>query len=279
MSLLVLLLISALDLAAIFFNVRMLLICFKYKAKHKFLQKFRVLAIFQCACQVTILVSETIGWWKGFDVKPNESCDVFRVLSLSVMFFQACNLTAIMTAYHGHPVAHENGELFANLRMSAALIVGFVGSAVIWWYNCYSHAPISRLALKVAFVVTVSFVVLLMLAAALTTNAEEQREITSPESDTAINTWSLLWNICKESKKPLFFTALLSACLVMILSGEPRSESLLCQDFEQDAFFKEILYSAITKFAVGIVLPVTLYDLIKYSSSEGNKDKTTVSVI
>ena len=77
---------------------------------------------------------------------------------------------------------------------------------------------------------------------------------------------------------PIFFTMLFLACLILILSGV-QSESLLYEDLEEVAIFKEVMFSAITKFAVGIVLPVTLHDLIN-SSYVGNKFKTvTASVL
>lgn len=78
--------------------------------------------------------------------------------------------------------------------------------------------------------------------------------------------------------RPLFFTILLLPCLVWILSGVPNTDSLLYEDYEQVTLFKEALYSVITKFAVGIVLPVTLYDLIN-SSYVNRKDQIMVSII
>lgn len=77
---------------------------------------------------------------------------------------------------------------------------------------------------------------------------------------------------------PMVIAALLLACLVLILSGVPHSE-LLYEDLEEVAIFKEIMFSVITKFAVGIVLPMTVHDLIN-SSYVGNKFKTvTASVL
>ena len=39
-----------------------------------------MLAIWQVACQATILVMDTVESWNGFDVQRPESCNVFRVL-------------------------------------------------------------------------------------------------------------------------------------------------------------------------------------------------------
>ena len=76
---------------------------------------------------------------------------------------------------------------------------------------------------------------------------------------------------------PMFFTMLFLACLILILSGV-HSESLLYEDLEEVAIFKEVMFSAITKFAVGIVLPVTLHDLIN-SSYIGNKLETVTAYV
>lgn len=63
-----------------------------------------------------------------------------------------------------------------------------------------------------------------------------------------------------------------------MLSGVPNTDSMLYEDYEQVTLFKEALYSVITKFAVGIVLPATLYDLIN-SSYVGKKEQTITSII
>lgn len=74
-------------------------------------------------------------------------------------------------------------------------------------------------------------------------------------------TYYLLWNVCKDNKKPLFFTALLLASLVVILRGEPLG---YIQNNEQTRSVLEEIssHSVILRFAVGIVLPVSLNDLI-----------------
>ena len=136
---------------------------------------------------------------------------------------------------------------------------------MILWHNCFSYALISKLMFGVAFFVTVSLVVSL-LAVTLTKNLETD----STESQLATDTSSSAWRFWKENKMPMFFTMLLLACLVLILSGVPHLESLLYKDLEEVAIFKEIMFSVITKFAVGIVLPMTLHDLIN-SSYVGNK--------
>ncbi|XP_022784352.1 uncharacterized protein LOC111324954 [Stylophora pistillata] len=133
---------SGLDIVALFFNVRMLIICFKDESKYTFLENCRALAICQGACQVTILISDSVEWWNGFTILPGETCRFFRVLSLSVMFYQTCNLTAMMTVYNEHPAGQKTEEASCNARMYAALSLGVVGSAMILWHNCFTQGLI-----------------------------------------------------------------------------------------------------------------------------------------
>ncbi|RMX51071.1 hypothetical protein pdam_00024378 [Pocillopora damicornis] len=156
---------------------------------------------------------------------------------------------------------------YPKVRIFAELGLGFVGSAMILWHNCFSHSLISKVVFDVAFFVTVSLAVFL-LAVTLTKNLETDSTESQSATDTSLS----------ENKMPMAIAALLLACLVLILSGVPHSE-LLYEDLEEVAIFKEVLFPMITKFAVGIVLPMTLHDLIN-SSYVGNKFKTvTASVL
>ena len=268
MTLLHLLSIVVLDLAAVYFNVRMVLSCFKDKTKYKFLQRGRILVICQFACNVTIIVTDARESWTGFNIEPSESCDVFRVLFLSVMFFQVCNLTAILIHFE-HYVAYGTQR---ELSSAVALTFGLLGSGMIWWYNCFYEGYLSQVAHQVVFVATMSFILfvilLLQLVVALSVNNSNNSEdsdpglITTTHSELSFTkTYYLLWNVCKDNKKPLFFTALLLASLVVILRGEPLG---YIQDYEQTRSVLEEIssHSVILRFAVGIVLPVSLNDLI-----------------
>ena len=257
---------AALDLAGIIFNLRMLRSCFKDKTKYRFLQKCRALTICQCACQVTILLADGIESWKGLETQPRESCNVFRVLSSSTLFFQGCNLMAILIIFFDQPTSHGASELCSKLKMSAALFLGFTGSAMIWWYSCFAQEFFFQMAIRVILVVSVTFVVLLF-AWDARNNIHNQLEDATQEAS-AMKTCSLLWKVFKEDRRPLLFITLLLVFLVVILSWSPRSA-------ENEAR-KDILYSVITRFVVGIVLPVTFTDLIELSDEEENGSKTAV---
>ena len=280
MTRLLLVVISAiLELSAVFLNVRLLLFCFKDEKRYKFLQKGRVLVILQFVCQVTILVADAIEWWNGFKVQLSESCDVPRVLSISLMFFQPCNLIAIMTISCSceDNATQKTQELSSKLRIGAALTLGFIGSCLIWWNGCVNDGYSSQFALKFIFVVTTTYVVSQFGVALIGDKGLHQEEpltdATSEEKANALSMWT-------KGRRPLFMTALMLLFLIIILSGKPSSGSLLCRhDSDEETLCTELVYSFITKFAVGIFLPMTLYDLID-SSYEGNKVKTlTLNVI
>ena len=77
-----------------------------------------------------------------------------------------------------------------------------------------------------------------------------------------MKTCSLLWKVYIENRRPVLFITLLLVCLLVILSWSPRSAGNEAR--------KDVLYSVITRFVVGIVLPVMFTDLIELSKQEEN---------
>ena len=147
--------IAALDLTGIFFNVRMLRCCFKDATKHTFLQQHRSLIIFQCICQVTLFVMDVVESWKRSDTQPRESCNVLRMLPIFIMFLLACN---IMVLYFDHHTTLRNQRVPAKLKISAALCLGFVGSATIL-FSCFCKEFAFQIVIRVVlFVVLMAHV-------------------------------------------------------------------------------------------------------------------------
>ena len=254
-------------MAGFLFNVRMLRSCFKDKEKNTFLQNCKTLTVFQCVCQVTILVVDAVGSWKELETQSREPCNVFRVLSSSTLFFQGCNIMAILIVYFDHPTAHGASELCSKLKVSAALCLGFTGSLLIWWYNCYlqefySHFLALIIIVMVMLMMTAAFVFLMFAADAWNNNQVKLEDTTAEAS---MNTFSLLCKVFIENKKLAFFITLLLMCLVI----------LSCSSTE---VIKDVTYSFISKFVLGIVLPVTFSDLID-SSYESEKEIQKMVVI
>ena len=205
-------------------------------------------------------MADAVESWKGLETQPRESCNVFRVLSSSTLFFQGCNLIAILMIHFDQPTSHGTRELCSKLKVSAAWSLGFIGSAMIWWYSCLSQELYSQyialiIIVMVMFIATAAFVVLVF-AADSWNNSQDELEDTI--AGASMNTFSLLCKVFIENKKLAFFITLLLMCLVI----------LSCSLTE---VFKEVIYSFLLRFVLGIVLPVTFSDLID-SSYENEKE-------
>ena len=271
-----LLLMFVLDLAAISFNGILLLSCFRHEKKYRFFKKCWILLGLQVACQVVILVADAVEWWNGFRIQATESCNVLRVLSLSMMFFQITNLTAIMKVCYQHPSVHAEHKLYA------VLFLGFIASAMIFWPWCFSKTAIFQAVHKAALLLTMSIDVYLVSVALAKDNAEYNEEFMSSKSDAAMDSLFLLrsWRAWTDNKKSLFVIVFLAACSVLIFSDVAlaRFESALWgRDLKGDTSIDGTVYLLILKFCLGTCLPLTLYDLINLSYPR-KKGKGTITV-
>ena len=256
---------ALLQLAAVAFNLRMLLSCFKDKTKYPFLQRGRMFFICQWICQVTILVADAVESWKGFGSQLKESCNIFRVLSLSLMFFQAYNLMAIVIILSESQVKRENREFSTKLKISAVLVLGLTGSATILWYNCFSSQNLSRMTTKAIFLASVIFIVLIVSVVARNISIQDtQTDETQPEAS--------VWKIFPK-KRYVFSVTLFIMCLIIILSQERHFESSPNNCKAED--FVEV--KVVETFFVGIVLPVIITDLI--DSNYDRKDEIRTILI
>ena len=115
------------------------------------------------------------------------------------------------------------------------------------------------MVLRGIFVTSVAFVILLF-AWDARNNIHIQLEVDTQQA--SMKTCSLLWKVYIENRRPVLFITLLLVCLLVILSWSPRSAGNEAR--------KDVLYSVITRFVVGIVLPVMFTDLIELSKQEEN---------
>ena len=251
---------AAVDFAGVFFNIRIRRTCFRDKTKNTFLQRSRLLAIWPVVCQATIVVMDAVESWKGFDVQPRESCNVFRVLSIIMMLIQACNITVIMMIYFDHYMAYQNQELLSSkVKMAVTVSLGIIGSIMILWYSCGSQKILSLKAVRAMCVVSVAFVVV-VLGTTLRNNIQDLPEDMTTEAST--KTCPLVWTVLKEDKAPVSFMALLLLSFVASLIDVPRLS----------LHFKEILWLLIIRFAVGIILPLNVCDIINVSYEDRNRE-------
>jgi len=220
-----------------------------------------MLAIWQVACQATILVMDAVESWNGFDVQRPESCNVLRVLSLSMMLIQACNINVIMIIYFDHYMAYQNQELLSSkVKIAVAVSMGIIGSLITWWYCCGSQEILSRMAVRVTGVVSAVFPVFLS-SSTLRNNIDGPSEGITTEA--SMKTCPLLLRVFKDNKKLISFIALLLTAFVLILIDLPHLS----------LHFKEACFLLITRFVVGFVLPLIVCDVIDSSHAEENGRK------
>jgi len=154
-----------------------------------------------------------------------------------------------MTLVYSDYGSPSNQGASARLKITVALSLGFIGSAMTWWYSCFSQEFLPQMILVIMFIVSAAFVILLAV------HSRERLVNTTNPSEAPTKTRSLDWNVCKESKTPVAFIILLLTCLVVVLSDATRST----------VHFNVIIYSAIMIFqrlCVGIGLPLTITDWI-----------------
>ncbi|KAL9954692.1 hypothetical protein ACROYT_G042260, partial [Oculina patagonica] len=210
-------------------------------------------------CQVTILVTSDAESWRGLHDQHREFCNVFKLLTISTIFLLVCNTTAILIIDFGHPLVGSS-----KLKISGAMCLGLVGSTVIWWHSCFANGRPYITLMAVIVIQIFCFTVFIALLAATSTETNTRDQLNQNSSEALKNHCSSLWNVWKEKKRPAFFTTLLLMCLVVIISGSPRSP-------EQTEVLKTVLYSFIMRFVVGIILPLTFSDLID-SSYKGESE-------
>lgn len=123
------------------------------------------------------------------------------------------------------------------------------------WHSCFYEGHRSLLALIVTFLVTVAFIVSEIAMVLIRGEGGEQLTYSTSKIESVLNMW-------KKNKWPFLSTALMLMCLVLILSGaRSKYKPLLCRhDSDNEALCLDVILSLITKFAVGIYLPMKLYD-------------------
>ena len=94
---------AAVDSAGVFFNIRMVVNCFKKTTKYPSLQKAKALIICQFVCQVTILATITVEAWRGINFQPEAKfCCIVRMLSIFANILMGLNLIAISKRFTTH---------------------------------------------------------------------------------------------------------------------------------------------------------------------------------
>ena len=269
MGLVYLLLLAALDVIGVFFNIQLLLSCFRDKTKHKFLHNYRPLMICQVVYQVTILATNTVeSWRRTFANDHEESYPVLIGLSYSADIFLAFNLAAIWVSESCHAVVHKSRQVSPRLLVSAAVSLGFINSAIIVWHN-HLNREISEY--KMVCILIFNFVVLNAFLLCLFVRA---RKISTKHEENIANRErpSLSCNSGKDNKLNqetlLSFIALFFIFCVVVISFT----HLNFMEIERNKFVQMFnIFKVIQNLAVGMVIPVCLIYLTDASSKEGDE--------
>ena len=271
------LILMALHLVGVLFNIRMLASCFKDKASHTILRKSRPFMVWQCILQVTLLVLNADEVTRAFGEQGPEWCQTKRILITSVGFFIIYNLLAIL-AVEDHTIVCLKRELSPKVAMSGILTAGIVSCGILFWLEAVSSLTlcVSHIASSFASILMILF--LLLLAFRISTQAEQDTVKPSTEET------SLLLSFLSKNKTAVFFTAFITLfCTILavfqILGAVVSCVSVVTSAYTQEnyaefphgvGFLQKMLYLNIIWFAVGIALPVIFRQLIDSSIDTKN---------
>ena len=263
MGSILLLLISTVGLAGVFFNVRMLMLtCVKNQSKYTSLHKFRPFISFQFIYQVTILATTTIEAWIGINTRKEEFQYVVKTLTISMKILLVCNMVAISAMLApDHPSVNKRRLL--TILLAVAVFFGFTSEAVFWWH---SHEFVPQ---RVILVTMADFLILLLAMSAINSQLDHGDEAsTKPTS---------LYNIWIKSKTFKIFAAI---CL-LLFCGTMVAGTLQCRSLEVlagqenvfccSAFLENSLY--------GILLPLALPDLLNLRSEKERESEVKAVVM
>lgn len=247
----------------VFFNLRMLLSCYKNKTKYTSLRKIWTLAICLIVYQVSILAMNTVGAWKELEVKQHEGhCSaIYLLVSTFMTFFVGGNLMVIVAIESRDPMANRNRELFptCELLTTALLSLGISLFVMIRWYSsCHQDFAFHLMVFSV--IVAITIIVFLLFVAS---GSCLQLDHTTPKPQKLKTS---LPNLCTKSKGSLIFVALFLMCIGAAVT-----------QYSSPQAFQPVLYLLIMNATVGIALPLAFNDLI-YSSSEV-ENETKIAVI
>ena len=236
------LLITALGLVGVFFNLQMLLTCYKNKTKNTFLQNIWSLVICQLVYHVTVLVINTVDAWTRLEVQQEEYCStIYLLISTFMTFFVGGNLMAILAMECRNPTAYQSRVLIPTCELftTAALALGFTVSVILRLYTC-SREQSAFYLMVISLIVVVTIVVLLLVAS----GPSLQLHNITPKP-TAMPKTSLPHRFMK-NKGIVLFVALFLMCVCVSVT----------QLFSPQAFYAAF-YLLIMNAVVGIALPLT----------------------
>ena len=268
------LIMMALHLVGVLFNIRMFASCFKDKASSAILQKSRPLMIWQCILQVTLLVLNGDEVTRAFGEQRQAWCRTNRTRMTSVGFFMIYNLLAIV-AVEDHTIVFLKRALSPKVAMLGSLTAGFTSWGILLWVGAVSSPAlcVSHLATSLASMLMIFL--LLLLAFRICTQVDDTMKSSTDET-------SLLLSFISYNKTAVFltaFVALVCSTLAIFQFLGTVVSCVVTNAYTQErysefphgvGFIQKIFYLSIIWFVVGIALPVIFRQLI--DSSANNKE-------
>ena len=253
------LLLMALHLVGVLFNVRMLASCFKDKAKYTILQKCRPFVICQCILQLALLGCNAYDVTRAFGSQQGaEWCGTNSVLMSSLGFLMIYNVLAMLAIEH-HTIVGLKRALSPKVAM---VIFGIIICGILFLMSVLSASELcaSNIALTVAC--SLLMVLILWVLWRVCTHVDHDATKLSTESST-------LLDFVSKNKATVFFSALIFLAIVLkIFLDVIGSVASSFREFQAVNFLERVIYLYVMCFAVGISLPLHFQQIIEFSPKE-----------
>ena len=265
------LILMALHLVGVLFNIRMLASCLKDKASLTIFRQSWPVMVWQCILQVTLLVLNADEVTRAFGEQETEWCQTKQILMTSVGFFMIYNFLAIL-AVEDPAIVCLKRELSPKVAMTGTLTAGVTSCGILFWVGAASSPAPCVSHIASSFASTLMILLLLILVFRICIQADHAMKSSTTET-------SLLFSFTRKCKSAVFltpFVALVCTTLVIVqsvgtvISCASAVTSVYTQENYAEfrsgvGFLQKMFYLNIIWFAVGIALPVIFRQLIDSS--------------
>ena len=125
---------SASTLIGLFFNIKMILGCFR-KRKSPQPHKYSAVIALQFVYHVAILTMNTVEVWQGLEEKPENFCSVFKALMISVNVLQFFNIIAVCFICCS-PDVFADRQFFHFAVTASSTALGLLACILCVWFTC-----------------------------------------------------------------------------------------------------------------------------------------------
>ena len=250
----------AFHLVGVLFNIRMLVSCFKDKAKYTVLQKGRPFMICQCILHLILLAlnaNEVTGTFGNEQVQ--QWCG--GVQMMSVGYLMIFNILAMLAIEH-HSIVGLKHALSPRV---ALLMFGIISCGILFFFIF----PTAELcASYITFTVFCSLPMVLMLLLVWRSCTHVDHDTTNSSTETL----SILMKSLMENKMVVFFSTLIAVCTICIIILDVIRLTVVTSFPQSDIkLFERVIYLYAMCFTVGITLPLHFKQIIECSGNEADE--------